>query len=48
MQNWIIFKGIMVLTEVEKPRQMYQCCEEDLDAILKGQGDVVHLSEQEL
>ena len=37
------------MTEAEKPRQLYQCCEEDLgDAILKGHTDIVYLSEQEL
>ena len=37
MQKWIIFKDSMEMTEVEKRRQLYQCCEEDLgDAILKN------------
>ena len=49
MQKWTIFKDSMELTEVEKSRQLYQCCEEDLgDAILRGHGDIVNLNEQEL
>ena len=37
------------MTEAEKRRQLYQCCEKDLgDAILKGHTDIVNLSEQEL
>ena len=48
-QKWTIFKDSMELTEVEKSRQLYQCCEEDLgDAILRGHGDIVNLNEQEL
>ena len=36
MQKLVIFKDSLKLTEVEKRRQLYQCCEEDLgDAILK-------------
>ena len=39
----------MEITEVEKRRQLYLCCEEDLgDAILKEHEDVVNLREQEL
>ena len=49
LQKRTIFKDSMEMTEVEKHRQLYQCCEEDLgDAILKGHNDVVNLSEQEL
>ena len=45
MQKWIIFKDSMEITEVEKRRQLYQCCEEDLGyAILKEHEDVVNLS----
>ena len=29
MQKWIVFKDSMEITEVEKRRQLYQCCEED-------------------
>ena len=48
-QKWTIFKDSMELTEVEKSRQLYQCCEEDLgDAILRGHEDIVNLNEQEL
>ena len=49
MQKWVIFKDSMELIELEKSRQLYQCCEEDLgDAILRGHGDVVNLKGQEL
>ena len=49
VQKWTIFKDSMEMTEVEKGRQLYQCCEEDLgDALLKGHEDEVNLSEQEL
>ena len=37
------------MTEAEKRRQLYQCCEEYLsNAILKGHADVVNLIEREL
>ena len=49
MQKWIIFKDSMELTEVEKSRQLYQCCDKDLgDAILRGNKDMVNLNEQKL
>ena len=38
VQKWTIFKVSMEMTEVEKRRQLYLCCEEDLvlgDTILK-------------
>ena len=40
-QKWTTFKDSMDLTEVEKSRQLYQCCEEDLgDAILRKHVDL--------
>ena len=44
-----MFTDSTEMSESEKRRQLYQCCDEDLgDAIIKGHADVVNLSEREL
>ena len=49
MQKWTIFKDSMKITEVEKRRQLYLSCNEDLsDAILKAYEYLVSLSEKPL
>ena len=49
LQKWTMFKDSTEMSESEKRRQLFQCCDEDLgDAILKGHADVVNLSEREL
>ena len=49
LQKWTMFKYSTEMSEWEKLRQLYQCCNEDLgDAILKGHVDIVKFSEQEL
>ena len=48
-EKWSMFKNSTEMTESEKRRQLYQCCDEDLgDVILKGHEDIVNLSEREL
>ena len=49
LQKLTMFKDSTEITESEKRRQLYQCCDKYLgDFILRGHTDIVNLSEREV